>query len=87
MTTVWIPPPLQDLTGGRGQVEARGRTVRELIEDLEARFPGLRQRLCEEDRLRKGLAVSIDGAVAPEGLRARLQEDSEVHFLPAIAGG
>ncbi len=87
MTTVWIPPPLQGLTGGRGQIEAQGRTVRALIDDLERQFPGLRERLCEEDRLRKGLAVSIDGVVAPEGLRATLQEDSEVHFLPAIAGG
>ncbi len=31
--------------------------------------------------------VSIDGVISPEGLRARLEPGSEVHFLPAIAGG
>ena len=87
MATVWIPPPLQALTGGQGQVEARGLTVRELIGNLDLQYPGLRERLCQENRLRSGLAVSIDGIIAPEGLRATLQGDSEVHFLPAISGG
>ncbi len=87
MPTAWIPPPMQELTDGREQVDVRGRTVRELIDQLDQEYPGIRDRLREGNRLRSGVAVSVDGVISPEGLRARLESGSEVHFLPAIAGG
>ena len=87
MPTAWIPPPMRELTDGRVQVEVRGQTVRQLIDRLDQEYPGIGERLCEGDRLRSGVAVSIDGVISPEGLRARLEPGSEVHFLPAIAGG
>ncbi len=87
MPTVWVPPPLQDLTGGQGQISAHGQSVRELIEDLERKFPGMRDRLCQGDQLRRGIAVSVDGLVSSQGVRTLVRENSEVHFLPAISGG
>ena len=42
MATVWIPPLVQTLTGGEQIVEASGQTVREVFDNLEARYPGLR---------------------------------------------
>ena len=51
MTTVRIPPTLRTETGGERQVPAEGDTVRELLEDLTSRFPGLRSQLVEEDEL------------------------------------
>jgi molybdopterin synthase sulfur carrier subunit len=87
MATVWIPALLRDLTGGRELLDVPGETVRQLVENLEAAYPGMRERLCPEGRLRPGLAVVVDGQVSRQGLRRRLDAASEVHFLPALSGG
>lgn len=87
MATVWIPALLRDLTGGRETLAVPGETVRQLIDNLDAAYPGMRERLCQDGRLRPGLAVVVDGEVSRQGLRRRLDEGSEVHFLPALSGG
>ena len=78
---------LRELTGGRSTVEAAGATVREVIEDLERQWPGIRDRLTDGGRLRPNLAVAIDGEVGPLGLREAVETSSEVHFVAAIKGG
>ena len=78
---------MQKLTDGHAQVEVGGETVRQVIDALEERYPGFKARVCEGDRIRPGLAVAIDGEMSPEGIRKKVPPDSEVHFLPAIAGG
>lgn len=87
MATVWIPPLLQDLTEGKTRLQVTGETVREVLERLEQDFPGISERLCQDDRIKPGIAVVVDSEVSPRGLRQRLSEASEVHFLPAISGG
>jgi len=84
---VFIPTPWRDLTGGLARVEVEGRTVGEVVEALEHRFPGIQQRLCRGDSLAPGLQVAIGDAMTTRGLRASVQPESEVHFLPAIGGG
>ena len=87
MAVVFIPSLLRSLTGGLAQVEVPASSVRELIDALEARYPGMRERLCENGRLRHSIAVVVDGAVSHQGLRRRLAEDSQVRFMPAMKGG
>jgi molybdopterin synthase sulfur carrier subunit len=87
MATVFIPALLRDLTGGRDTVVVPGATVRQVIEALEAAYPGVKGRLCEGDDLRRGVAVAVDTEVARLGLRQPVGEKSEVHFLPAVSGG
>lgn len=87
MATVWIPPLLRDLTGGAPHVAVPGEKVRDLIAALDARYPGLAARLVEEGALRRGIVLTIDGVANRQGLRARVQPDSEVHFVLAIGGG
>jgi MoaD family protein len=87
VVTVWIPALMRDLTGGASQVSASGETVRALIADLDARFPGIEARLMEEGRVRPHISVVVDGRVSNRGLRHELANGSEVHFLPAISGG
>ncbi len=87
MPTVWIPSLMQKLTGGEGQIEVEGSTVREVIDNVDARYPGFRERVCDSDGIKPNLAVAIDGEISPEGLRRKVPAVSEVHFLPAMAGG
>ncbi len=87
MPVVFIPALLRDLTGGVESLEVPGETVREVIDRLEARYPGVKERLYDGDRLRPGIAVAVDGAISRQRLRHRLEAGSEVHFLPAISGG
>ncbi len=87
MATVYIPTMLLPVTGGVKQTEVEARNVRQLINALEEQFPGIRERLLEDNQVRPNLAVSIDGEVARMGLLERVGEHSEVHFVPAISGG
>ncbi len=87
MPIVWIPPLLRELTAGQKQVKVPGETVRQVIENLDATYPGIKARLVEEDRLRPTLSVVVDGRLSPQKLRQPLAETSEVHFVPAISGG
>ena len=89
MPEVWIPLRMQRLTGGQQQVQVAGRTVRQVIENLERAFPGLKAELYdeEEDLVMPGLAVIVDGETSQLGLLEQVQDDSEVHFLPALGGG
>jgi molybdopterin synthase sulfur carrier subunit len=84
---VFLPPNLRPLAGGRESVEVEGRTLREVIANLDAAYPGVRERLTAGDQLKPGLAVSIGGSVASLGIRAPVPPQAEVHFLPAIGGG
>ena len=87
MAVVMIPALLRDLTGGVTSVQVAGGSVREVIGQLEARFPGVQARLIEDGQLRPTISVIVDGAASPQRLRQKLQENSEIHFLPAIGGG
>ncbi len=79
---------MQKLTDGQRQIEIEGETVRQVIDNLDTRFPGFKARICnDEDRLKPEIAVAVDGEVVTTGLRAKVGKESEVHFLPALAGG
>jgi len=89
MAEVWIPPQMQNVTGGQEKVMVDGSTVRQLVNNLEKQYPGLKLMLYdeEEDDIMPGLAVIVDGEASQLGLLERVSDASEVHFLPAIGGG
>lgn len=87
---VRIPTPLQKLTGGKPEVGAEGKDVRELIGDLERRFPGIGERLCDDKgNLRRFINIYVN----EEDVRflkqdkTPLKDGDEVSIIPAIAGG
>jgi molybdopterin synthase sulfur carrier subunit len=84
---VYIPTPLAGITGGRSPLQVEGATVREVIDNLERTWPGVRDRLISEGRLRSNISVAVDGEVTPLGLREPVSASSEVHFVAAISGG
>ena len=87
MPTVVIPPLMRKFTGGEEYIVLSGATVREVIDNLESRYPGIKERLSEEDRLKPGIAIYINGLLTRGSLLERVDADAEIHFLPAIGGG
>jgi molybdopterin synthase sulfur carrier subunit len=87
MPKVWIPALLLPLSEGKQTMDIPGKTVRQVIDNLELEYPGIRARLMDDDRLRPSISVMVDGVISQEKLRHKLDESSEVHFIPAISGG
>lgn len=72
--------------GAERRVAARGTTVAEVIADLDARLPGVRDRLVDAGpALRTHLNVFVDGQRAT--LATRVPAGADVHVIPAISGG
>jgi len=87
MPVVWIPSLLRAMTGGQEKLTVPGTTVRQVVEELERRFPGFKARLCEGEALRSGIAVAINAQIARQGLREPVGDDAEIHFVLAVSGG
>ena len=87
MTKVLIPSQLIAYTGGVSQVEASGATVGGVLDDLDARFPGLKFRVIDEqDRVRKHMRLFI-GQDETRSVAAPLGESDELLIFGALSGG
>jgi molybdopterin synthase sulfur carrier subunit len=87
---VRIPPQLRTLTAGTEEVAIEGAAdVAALIEQLEAKHPGLRERLLDERGIRKFVNVYVgeDDVRFLDGLKTALKDGDQVSIVPAIAGG
>jgi molybdopterin synthase sulfur carrier subunit len=87
MATVWVPSLLRDLVGGQEMISVPGRTLGQVIAALDEAYPGIRDRLCTGYQLAPGIAAHVDGRIAQLELLEPVAEQSEVLFLPAVAGG
>jgi sulfur-carrier protein len=89
VTVVRIPPTLRDQTDGEAAVEARGATVREVLDDVAGRFPALEARIFSDGDLAGYVNVYADGedVRTRNGLETEVSESSTVILLPAMAGG
>jgi len=88
--SVRIPTPLRKLTGGADEVAIEGANVGEVIENLEAAHPGLKERLCDEaGEIRRFVNVYVNDEDVRflEGRATVLKDGDEVSIVPAIAGG
>jgi molybdopterin synthase sulfur carrier subunit len=87
--TVEIPTILRTYTDGAKAVPGSGATLAELIDDLESRHGGLRDRLLESGELRRFLNVFVNDEDVRYlgGLQAELNEGDSVTLMPAVAGG
>ncbi|MDQ3449043.1 MAG: MoaD/ThiS family protein [Chloroflexota bacterium] len=84
--TVVLPRSLTALFPGTSlRCAATGSTVTELIDDLEQRVPGLRDRLCDGTALRRHLNIFVAGQQA--ALSTAVHEGELVHVIPAVSGG
>src|SRR5437867_890325 len=87
MALVFIPSLMRNLTGGRDRVEVEGKTLRQVIDNLDKACPGIKDLVVEDGRVRPGIALAVDGVLSATGLMGQVPEGSEVQILPAIGGG
>jgi molybdopterin synthase sulfur carrier subunit len=89
VSLVRIPPTLRSETNGEREVLAEGETVRELLDDLTAKFPALRERILREEDVAPFVNVYVDGedVRTRDGLETPVEDASTVILLPAMAGG
>ncbi|GMT43041.1 MAG: MoaD family protein [bacterium] len=87
---VRIPTPLQKITDGKSEVSAKTGTVREVIDDLDSNYPGIKERLYSEDgELRRFINIYIND----EDIRfldsdsSKVGDGDVISVIPAIAGG
>jgi MoaD family protein len=88
-TIVRIPAPLRTLTGGKEEVVAAGSTVGEIIEDMEKKHPGVRDRLLDAKGVRRfvNIYVGEEDVRFLQGLSTPLKAGDQISIVPAIAGG
>ena len=90
MTSVKIPTPLRKFTNNIGDVEIDGDTVKELIDNLDKKYPGIKQRLCDENgTIRKYINIYVgdEDIRFLQGEKTKIENNKEVIIVPAIAGG
>jgi molybdopterin converting factor small subunit len=89
MAVVRIPTPLRPHSGGLDRVEAAGATVGEVLANLGATFPTLRERLFEGQELRRFVNVYVNDEDIRylDDLATPVTGSDEVSIIPAVAGG
>ena len=90
MAQVRVPTPLRKLTGGADAVEAEGATVAALVSDLDRRYPGMKDRICDETgKVRRFVNIFVNGEDIRflQHLDTAVKAGDELSIVPAIAGG
>jgi MoaD family protein len=86
---VRVTAVLQKLTGGQKSVSAEGQTVASLLDNLDSRYPGIKQNVMQDGKLHRFVNIYLND----EDIRYLGQLDTQVNdgdvvsILPALAGG
>jgi molybdopterin synthase sulfur carrier subunit len=87
---VRIPTPLRRLANGQGEVSVEAKNIKELIDALEASYPGFKERLVDENgELRRfvNLYLNDEDIRFLKGIDTELKDGDTLSIVPAIAGG
>ena len=90
MASIRIPTPLRKLTNELEVVQASGATVGDILDSLDKAFPGLNERICDEQgnvRRFVNIFVNDEDIRFLEDKATAVKETDEISIVPAIAGG
>jgi molybdopterin synthase sulfur carrier subunit len=85
-----VPTPLRKFTAGAEAVTAEGTTVGALVDDIERRHPGIKEKICDDaGKVRRFVNIYINGDDIRflSNLDSPVKDGDEVSIVPAIAGG
>jgi len=86
---VHIPTPMRQHTGNQTVVEAKGATVKAVLDDLGTKHPGVTQRIFADGKLKQfvNLYVNNEDIRYLDGLSTATKDGDEIAIIPAVAGG
>jgi len=88
--SIRIPTPLRKLTQNQELVDGQGDTIREILDNLEKNYPGLKERVCDEQgsvRRFVNIFVNDEDIRFLQDTATLVKAGDEVSIVPAIAGG
>ncbi|WP_435770981.1 MoaD/ThiS family protein [Nocardioides sp. SYSU DS0651] len=88
--SVRIPTILRSYTGGESEVSADGANVAEVLDDLDAKYAGIKGRILDEEgKLRRFVNVYVDNDDVrfADELATPTPDGTEISVIPAVAGG
>ncbi len=87
---VRVPTPLRKFTQGSDEVAVNGDTVLAMLEDLEQKHPGIKERIMDEGgKVRRFVNVYVNGDDIRflQNVDTALKDGDSISIVPAIAGG
>ncbi|MDE0342254.1 MAG: MoaD/ThiS family protein [Deltaproteobacteria bacterium] len=87
---VRVPTPLRKFTQGSDEVDVNGDTVLAMLEDLEQKHPGIKERIMDESgKVRRFVNVYVNGDDIRflQNVDTALKDGDSISIVPAIAGG
>lgn len=90
MVTVRIPTPLQKLAGGKSEVQIEGKTVKDVLANLDKQYPGFKDRLYDEKGVLRrfiNFYVNDEDVRFLQGEATEIKAGQDLSIVPAIAGG
>ncbi len=88
--SVKIPTPLRSLTDGLADISVPGQTVQDVISQIGQQYPGLQEKLCDEEgnlRMYVNIYLNDEDIRYLDNLKTKLQDGDKMYIIPAIAGG
>jgi molybdopterin synthase sulfur carrier subunit len=88
--SVRVPTILRSYTGGESEVSADGTTLSEILDSLDASYPGIKGRIIDDEgSLRRFVNVYVgnDDVRFLDGLDTAIGEGTQISVIPAVAGG
>lgn len=88
--SVRVPTILRTYTNDASEVSAEGATLAEVLDDLEANYPGIRARILDDNgKVRRFVNVYIgdEDVRFEKGLQTEVADGARVSIIPAVAGG
>ena len=86
---VKVTANLQKMVGGRRSVQAEGTSVRELLDDLDGRYPGFKKQIVTDGQIHRFVNIYLNDEDIRflDKLDTPLKEGDTLSILPALAGG
>lgn len=87
---VRVPTPLRKTTNGADKIEVASGTLQEIIESLNMKFPGIKEKLCDANGNLKSFVniyINDENIRVLNGINSIVLDNGEVSIVPAVAGG
>ena len=87
MPVVFLTPNFQKLGETPEKIEVDGISIKSVIDNVNKLHPGFKDLLIENNRIKPGISIVVNGEIKRTGLLGSVSKNSEIHFLSAISGG